>query len=283
MEKVDIERAFINAGLQSRVQTIDALTRYSIRLFPRPVDESTLPPGDSKIGGSPDLPPGVCWLEFNGQPQSFLAQIRLADVQPFDKDRVLPTHGMLWFFYDAGQQTFGEQPQDRAGWRILFSGNPSAGLRRAVAPANLPVGSFFQPCALTFRSELTLTPEPALELPDAHWTDQEQQAYEQVLDALQDRADRALPHHRLLGYPDTIQDDMREQCQLVSQGVTASDDPRASALWAGAKDWQLLLQLDTDAAAKMRWANNGMVYYWIKQADLQARCFDSGWLVLQSE
>ncbi len=283
MEKTDIEQAFINAGLKSRVQTIDALTRNSIRLLPRPVDESTLRPGNSKIGGVPDLPAGACWPELNGQPQSFLAQIRLADVRLFDKDHLLPAQGMLWFFYDASQQTFGEQPQDRAGWSVLFSDNPSTSLQRAIAPAVLPVGSFFQPCALTFRSELTLALEPGLELPDAHWSDQEQEAYEQALDALQDSADRARPHHRLLGCPDTIQDDMREQCQLVSHGVTDSDDPRASALRAGTKDWLLLLQIDTDAAAKMRWANNGMVYYWIKRADLQACHFDSCWLVLQSE
>jgi|SRR5579885_331211 uncharacterized protein YwqG len=283
MQRTDIERAFINAGLKSRVQAIDGLTRNSIRLLTRPVDESTLRPGDSKIGGVPDLPAGVCWPKFNGQPQSFLAQIRLADVQAFDKDHLLPTQGMLWFFYDANQQTFGEQPEDHAGWRILFSDDPSARLQRAVAPADLPPASLFLSCALTCRSELTLALDPPLEQPDAHWSDQEQQAYEQALDALQDPAERALPHHRLLGYPDTIQDDMREQCQLVSHGVTDSADPRASTLQAGTRDWLLLLQIDTDAAAKMRWANNGMVYYWIRRADLQACRFDTGWLVLQSE
>lgn len=283
MEKIDIEQAFINAGLRSRVQAIDVLARNSIRLLPRPVDESSLRPGASRLGGVPDLPAGACWPEFNGQPQSFLAQIRLDDVRSFDKDHLLPVQGMLWFFYDANQQTFGEQPGDRAGWSILFSNNPSARLQRVTVPANLPAGSLFQPCALTFRSELTLALEPALELPDAHWSDREQEAYEQALAALQEKTDRAQPRHRLLGYPDTIQDDMREQCQLVSQGVTSSDDPRASTLRAGARDWQLLLQIDTDAAAKMRWANNGMVYYWIRLADLQARRFDAGWLALQSE
>jgi hypothetical protein len=33
----------------------------------------------------------------------------------------------------------------------------------------------------------------------------------------------------------------------------------------------------------MRWANNGMLYYWIEQANLAARRFDTTWLVLQSE
>jgi hypothetical protein len=33
----------------------------------------------------------------------------------------------------------------------------------------------------------------------------------------------------------------------------------------------------------MRWANNGMLYYWIEQDALSARRFDGTWLVLQSE
>ena len=282
MERTEIEQAFIKAGLGQRVHEIDALVRNSVRLLTTPVDENSLKPGTSKIGGHPDLPAGANWPELNGQPQSFLAQIRLDDVQNLETGGLLPRQGMLWFFYDASQQTFGEQPGDRKGWMILFRDNP-ASLQRAAAPAGLPAASLFQSCALTFRSELTLALQPELDLPDAHWSDAEQQAYEQVLEALRNPQDRALPHHRLLGYPDTIQDDMRPQCQLVSNGITDSADPRATALQKDALDWLLLLQIDTDAGAKMRWANNGMVYYWIRQADLRARRFDQSWLVLQSE
>jgi uncharacterized protein YwqG len=76
---------------------------------------------------------------------------------------------------------------------------------------------------------------------------------------------------------------MRLQCQLVSHGVTDETDPRATELSKGAMDWGLLLQIDSDEHAGMRWANNGMLYYWIQQADLAARRFDTTWLVLQSE
>lgn len=283
MQKTDIEQAFLKAGLKARVPAIDTLTRNSVRLLTRPAAEDALRAGDSKIGGLPDLPAGVSWPELNGQPQSFIAQIRLADARKFDSEGLLPAQGMLWFFYDASQQTFGEQPEDRNGWRVLFNPDPSISLQRTGAPASLPAESLFQPCALTLSSELTLALQPELELPGLDWSDEEQQRYEQVLEELRDPADRALPHHRLLGYPDTIQDDMREQCQLVSNGITDSDDPRAASLQAGAQDWLLLLQIDTDANAKMRWANNGMIYYWIRRADLRDRHFDAGWLVLQSE
>lgn len=283
MQRTAIEQAFLKAGLKTRIPALDQLTRNSIRLSTQPVDENTLAPGISKIGGHPDLPKGVKWPALKGQPQSFLAQIRLADLQQFDRDRLLPTQGMLWFFYDASQQTFGEQPEEREGWRILFNDEPDISLQRLSTPAGLPSASLFPACALTFTSELTLTLQPELELPNLAWSDEEQQAYEQVLEELHPPEERAQPHHRLLGYPDTIQDDMRIQCQLVSNGVTDDEDPRAVSLQQGASDWQLLLQIDSDASAKMRWANNGMVYYWIKRADLQSRRFDGSWLVLQSE
>lgn len=268
MERIAIEQAFLHAGLQARVPAIDALTRNSIRLLTRPVDEETLRPGDSKIGGLPDLPAGVRWPQLHGQPQAFLAQIRLADVQPFDKEGLLPRQGMLWFFYDAYQQTFGERPQDRAGWCLSFCPACPPRPERAVAPAGLAQGSRFQACALALRSELTLALDAGLEQPAAHWSAREQQAYEQVLEAVRDPGDRAQPHHRLLGYPDTLQDDMREQCRRALPG---------------AGEWLLLLQIDTDAAAGMRWANNGMLYYWIRRDDLRARRFADSWLVLQSE
>ncbi|HEY0753252.1 MAG TPA: YwqG family protein [Ktedonobacteraceae bacterium] len=283
MRKSTIEQAFLKAGLQARISTIDQLTRNSVRLATQPVEENKLAPGISKIGGHPDLPENLVWPTLKGQPQSFLAQFRLADLQQFNSSQLLPAQDMLWFFYDATQQTFGEQPEDRAGWRILCDNHPAPSLQRQPTPAGLPASSLFPACALTPRNELTLASQPELEIPNFDWSDAEQQAYEKVLEALRSPEERALPHHRLLGYPDTIQDDMREQCQLVSNGVTASADPRAARLQAGASDWLLLLQIDTDASAKMLWANNGMIYYWIKRTDLRECRFDGSWLVLQAE
>jgi uncharacterized protein YwqG len=283
MLRAEIERAFRTARLEARVPEIDRLTQASIRLLTRPVDESTLQVGSSKLGGHPDLPPGMDWPELHGQPQSFLAQIRLTDILTMQSSEPLPLWGTLWFFYDASQQTFGDQAQDRSGWSVIFNNDLSVRLQRASTPKRLPSETLFQPCALTFRDELTLPLQPDLELPDAHWSDEEQEAYEHVLELLRNPADLALPRHRLLGHPDTIQDDMRLQCQLAPQNITDVDDPRVAALEAGALDWRLLLQIDTDAGAHMRWANNGMLYYWLKQADLQAWRFDQSWLVLQSE
>ena len=120
MDKAGVQEAFVKAGLSRVIKNIDLLVRPSIRLFTTPVAEDSLAIGASKLGGMPDLPSGVKWPQWKNLPQSFIAQIRLEDVQPYDVDKVLPPHGMLWFFYDASQETYGESLDDQGGWRVLF-------------------------------------------------------------------------------------------------------------------------------------------------------------------
>ena len=283
MDKTGVQTELVNVGLSQLTKSIDLLSQPSIRLYTTPATEAALRVGASRIGGVPDLPAGVNWPEWKGKPQSFIAQIRLDDVHQYDTNGLLPPHGMLWFFYDASQQTFGDSPTDSGGWRVLFMDGDLSKLQQTSAPAQLPTESRFRACSIKFASETTLTQQPELEIPHLNWSETEQKQYEALLSTFPTADDRAKVHHRLLGFPDTIQDDMRVQCQLVSNGVTNPDDPRAAAQTKGAMDWQLLLQIDSDEQAGMRWGNSGMLYYWLKRADLQARHFERAWLVLQSE
>src|SRR6266699_4593953 len=246
MDKTGIQAAFAASGLSRLLKDIDLVSRASIRLQTNPVNESTLSIGASKLGGMPDLPPEVSWPERKGLPQSFIAQIHLNEVRPYDTNKLLPQDGMLWFFYDAQQQTFGADPADLGGWRVIFMDGNSRGLQRTPAPAQLPAASQFKACNITFASEITLSQQPKLEIPNLDWTDAEQKQYETLLSTFPNAADHAMVHHRLLGHPDTIQDDMRLECQLASHGVKDISDPRATELSKGAMDWQLLLQIDSD-------------------------------------
>jgi len=282
VDKTGVQATFVTAGLSRLLKDLDSIARPSIRLLTTPVDESTLAPGTSKIGGVPDLPSGVPWPECHGLPQSFIAQIRLADIGPYDAENLLPHTGMLWFFYDAQQQTFGDNPTDKGCWCVLFR-KELTGLQRTPPPAPLPTSSQFKACSMKFANEITLSQYPKLDVANFDWTDEEQQKYETLLSTFPSPEDRAAIHHRLLGNPDTLQDDMRLQCQLVSHGITDDSDPRASEVAKGTMDWHLLLQIDSDEHAGMRWGNAGMLYYWVKRDDLHAQHFDATWLVLQSE
>src|SRR6266704_86738 len=188
MNKADFQAALTSAGLSRLVKDIDRLARPSIRLLATKTNESLMNTGASKLGEVPDLPPGTTWPELKGEPQSFIAQIRLDDVRQYDSEKVLPQSGMLWFFYDAQQQTFGEDPADRGGWQVLYTDGDLNALQRALAPTALPATSQYHACLLSFASELTLSQQPKLEIPELDWSDDDQKKYESVLSSFSSQA-----------------------------------------------------------------------------------------------
>ncbi len=282
MDKAGVQAAFVAAGLSRLLKDFDFLAKDSIRLYTKLAGGNDLSIGSSRIGGVPDVPPDFKWPVRNEVSQSFIAQLNLEEVHPNDTHGVLPSRGMLWFFYDAKQETYGADPADRGGWSVVYRKDYS-GLQRMAAPQKLPAGSQFKACTVSFASEVTLSQSPKLDVPDYDWTDDEMQKYETLLSTFPTPEDHGAVHHRLLGNPQTIQDDMRLECQLASHGVTDMNDPRANELSKGAGEWQLLLQIDTDENIGMRWGNAGMIYYWLRASDLQKGSFDDSWLVLQSE
>ena len=275
----NLRNLFSAAGLSRIAPALLPLQAGSLRLKTRAVDEQQLAPGTSKLGGLPDLPAGTAWPAWNGAPLGLVAQIHLDDLRAYPAAQVLPNAGWLYFFYDGRQQAFGDKPADRGAWQVLYT--PAGPLTRQAAPAGLPAESRFKPCALDFSPELTLPQNPPVFVPKLGWTPDEQHKYEDLLE--QHFSNRSTPRHRLLGQTDEIQDDMHQQAQLLSHGVAGDQDPRAAGLADGALNWQLLLQVDSDDAAGMRWGSSGMLYFLIEKSALQARRFDNVWMVLQSE
>ncbi|HZC05860.1 MAG TPA: YwqG family protein [Ktedonobacterales bacterium] len=283
MDMASITAAMQQSGLQQVVPALDTLVLPSIRVSTNPSFERAIPPGQSKLGGMPDLPSGVPWPQLKGVPMEFVAQIQLADVHALHAAGPLPAAGLLSFFYDSSQETFGADPNDRLGFKVFYFEQPSSALQRIDLPTDLPAGGRARVCSVTFSEELTLPLEPNLEIPSLAWSDADQERYDAALQQL--IADQKHPIHRLLGHPDTIQDDMRTECQFASNGVAdpSADPARVAQLTPGALDWILLFQVDSDESIGMRWANAGMLYFWIRREDLAQRHFQNAWVVLQSE
>ncbi len=278
----EVQARLAAAGLQRVAARLAMLARPSIRITTTLADDAQLAIGASKFGGAPDLPPETAWPQWRGVPMAFVAQIRLEDAAPADVAHLLPPAGLLTFFYDAQQQTYGDQPTDKGGWQVITTPAGAQHLRRLPVPAEMPPEARFRSSTLRFTPELTLPQQPSLEDPALQLTDGETTSYEHLLANFPNKGDQATMHHRMLGYANTVQDDMRLQCQLVSHGVTSQDDPRAAALAPGARDWLLLLQVDSDERAGMNWASVGMLYFWIPRAALAAKDFTQIWAVLQS-
>lgn len=281
----DLAHALAAANLAELAAHADALARGAIRLRPQPSDAAGGAVGASRLGGQPDMPAGVAWPAKQDTPMAFVGQIRLEEVAPYDSAHLLPPSGLLSFFYDAAQETYGGDPADRAGFRVVHFTGDAATLQRQPFPPTLLATARFQPCALTFASELTIAPSPPLEIPGLAWTPEQQRRYEAATAAvLGEQPSR--PKSQMLGFPNQLQDDMRLECQLASHGVSvdaAASDPRTATLSPGASNWELLLQVDSEPAAGMQWADAGMLYYWVERDALRAGAVDDAWVVLQSD
>jgi uncharacterized protein YwqG len=283
MDRAAVQKNLIKAGLPQLAEHVDRLVRDSIRLLTKPVEEADMPVGASKLGGLPDLPPHITWPQWQGIPQSFIAQIRLEEVQAGNTRKLLPPRGQLWFFYASQQDIYGDDPANKGAWQVFFAESGLEHLQRQTAPARLPQNAHFKPCSLSYVSELTLAVQPELEIPGLQWDNDLQKKYDAVFADFYKDDDPSLPRHRMLGFADVLQDDMREQSQLYSQGITDWDAPEARKQAQKARDWQLLLQVDSDETIGMQWASAGRLYYWVKDADLQAGQMSDTWLVLQSD
>ncbi|MGI9203783.1 MAG: YwqG family protein [Woeseiaceae bacterium] len=236
----------------------------------------------SRIGGVPDLPDGFEWPEWQNVPLAFLAQIDLAEIDEQSVLPDLPKHGLLSFFYDQEQSTWGFRPGDRGSWRVIYSTEEQQ-LRRTGPPAGVAENGQYDEKKIEF---LEVTTYPSLDRVTDQPIETSDETWDEV-DALQARDFADLPRHQLGGLPSPVQgDDMELECQLASNGVdvgnsTGYASPEAAALKQGAADWVLLLQLDSDDETNMMWGDLGMLYFWIRKDDLKARKFSDCWMVLQ--
>jgi uncharacterized protein YwqG len=237
--------------------------------------------GGSKIGGLPRLPSSVEWPHWDGEPLAFLAQVVLEELPASSPLQALGREGMLFFFYDAQQSRWGFDPQDRGSWRVLYA---PPGSSSRPAPVRLEV--LFEQKRLRF-VEIDSYPgwerlHIAADIPF-----EEARPLIDAAAQVREAPFEGQPRHQIGGYPSPEQADRMElECQLVSNGLYCGDasgyeDPRAEKLGAGAKDWRLLLQLDSDPEANMMWGDEGRLYFWIRAEDLEKRDFSKVWMILQ--
>ena len=194
----------------------------------------------------------------------------------------LPKSGYLFFFYDQEQSVWGFDPADAGAWKVIHvNGNPEA-FREREAPSGLPVSSVYRP-KLVLPKRIEMLPD-SQSLPGTEFVwDRDGDAYQELLLAPYGEQIR----HQMLGYACPVQDDeMAIQCQLASNGIYLGNsdgtvDPRYETLKAGAADWRLLLQLDTDDDTGWMWGDVGTIYFWVRESDARDGDFSKVWMVFQ--
>lgn len=271
-QKRQLDERIVSFRLAGHAKAITSLARLSIRLT---VTDVVGAEDDSRLGGPAALPLEMSWPRWKDRDQALIAQLMMSDVAHLDRDCLLPSEGRLLFFYDQEQESWGFDPNDRGSWTVLFVGpeTPTQTSERAIYPSR----------RLTPSSEICLPPWESLQFETLQLPAEETDAYIGLRDSLRSDGDLVT---KVLGYPDPVQGAMEVECQFASNGIycgnaDAYKDPRAGELLSGARDWRLLLQVDSEEAAGMMWGDVGRLYYWIRESDLRSANFHAAWLVLQ--
>lgn len=244
-----------------------AETSVRIRLSADPNDVST-----SKFGGLPHLPRGFTWpAGADRMPLAFLAQIDLSELP---ESSLIGNSGMLSFFYNTDEEPWGLDPKDREQSKVLFFPS-SEHLVKTSCPTTLRTG--FIPCAIEFHSELSF-PDSTITVPLNYRMGHEYDLFCEEW--------YGMPIHRLLGHPQLIQYDWRENCQLASNGINIGDSVNHDSeeirtLQRGASNWKLLLQIDSDELPGMQWGDDGRLYFCIEKQALAEKDFQNVWTILQ--
>lgn len=212
-----------------------------------PPPEPDLSIGTTRLGGAPDLPPGTSWPSFEDRSMAFVAQVNLADVAPLDERGLLPPAGLLSFFCSTADL-------HRQGSGHVTFAEAGTALTRVELPADVPSYDRFGAVGLRAERELSWPPPQSSATDGVGLSEEEQLAYRDALEA-----DDETAVHRMLGHPDVIQHDHRDQ----EPGLC------------------LLMQVDSDEAAGMTWGDMGRLYFWISPDDLEVRRFDRARLDFQ--
>jgi len=268
----ELKAQISKAGFDAHADQLLKAVRDAIVMKSEACDEDEIPVGSSKLAGMPDLPPDTAWPLFQNKPMSFICQLRLDQVAALDTKSVLPKEGMLYFFYNGSNLSFGEWPKDRGSGMVLYFNGDQKTLQRRAFPDKLEWR--YYPCALTFSRQLVL-PSVNSELVERLRLPEKAIAqYRSLLDNIACMQGGPLPSadlkgHKLLGYPDDIQfGDVLQDCPKLKAGYV----------------WEQLLQVTSDEESDMFWGVNGCLYYCIPQGAGTGpgpRQFENAWVVVQ--
>ena len=218
-----------------------ARIRPAIAFDSERIDDAEIPLGASKFGGAPDVADDFNWPLFQNQPLSFVAQINLDEIAPFDIEGVFPPSGLLSFFAPFGAIAFSPTIEvfrfARADHRLALLWDQYAFKSVKLAPT-IVASLLHYGCAEFYEKQ----GEPELKGRAAAFDcDYEEMEFET---------------YQLLGYPDAVQ-----------------NDPRYDSDEANWREWRLLFQVGEDDQAQTMWGDAGQLYWTIRARDLQNHDF----------
>lgn len=248
------------------MKLLKSLRRNSVQISLAENSNVPLPAGCSKYGGRPDVADDFQWPhDTSGRPLSLLLQIDCADLAPLDREGLLPSSGQLYFFYELSKMNRSGQ---KNAVQVIYNDQPSSQLHPLDYPANLDKKYQLQECRLQFFQRRSI---PSIEelghLTDKPFNDKYRFEYEEAFDRLEESWTGIEGIGSMLGFAFLIQepivDDLSDNVLLLELD--------SSEYWPK----------DDKTPHDLTFGDHGIIYFYIKREDLQARRFDSIKFALQ--
>ena len=178
-----------------------------------------------------------------------MAQINLAEIADLDIDGVLPSRGMLYFFYELETMAWGFDPKDRGCARVLYYEGGPAGLIETEPPGDLKADYLFRrsrspsktgtKCLTTKNSGSNLE-KVSIGIP----------MRKNGLCGGCKASEEPEKVTKLLGYANLIQGSMLLECEMADSGIYCGHPQELppeewDRLRENSRDWRLLFQMGT--------------------------------------
>ena len=266
LDRAALRSLAAEVGLGHARDLLERLARGGMRLETRDGPATT---GSSKIGGLPDLAPGVGWPAREGTRSVFLAQVAADDLPPeLPPPAREPSPPRLVSFF-----VFQDPTTDEVTGGAVEPAPAGDPLQRVAGPGL--DAAVLEERRVSLRPVLSLPGLGSIEARTIRrlgLQDQDRDAYLRLVALLEEAQGIEPPRHELLGHPDRIGDDILQEAALMDAWADGREPPSAEELEVEAQGWRVLLRFDSDRS--IRWPSGGTAYLCIPADALAAGRYD---------
>lgn len=244
----------------------------------------------SRIGGDPDLPANVEWpVNSAGTPMTFLAQLCLSEMAPYDAAALISVKGMLYFFVGIDEPAYGIEH------KVLYlSEDKLHEAKRCASPEVTALEVKFTGYQVSARSTMELPNYGYVDYDKVEDDEHDYDLYEELCFELNDESSSDLAV--MFGYPSTQHGDCEYEAALhllTGKKYSHSTDLALEQIADHFKgdldrakqevqDTLLLLALDSDQDVGFCWWDAGELQFYIRREDLLAGNFANTYCSLYS-